>query len=159
MVYSTPKHEGFTLIETLIYIGLFGLVMSAIILATFQLVSSADKIQAKVQAQSDVQFVMAKIDSALNGATGVTSPAGNTLVLTYPSGPSATFVLSGETMTLDRGAGPIKLNGGFAKLTTPLSGNVFEISTIGASGKQIKISFRVDSPYYADSFTVTRVLR
>lgn len=66
--------QGFTLIETILYIALLGMLLSGVIVASYQLIDSTRKVDSKNITQQEGNFVIRKIDWALNGMTTVTNP-------------------------------------------------------------------------------------
>lgn len=60
------KNSGFTLMETIIYIGLFGLLFSGIFTSIYPILTSADRLTMNVLAVSEREFMLAKINYILN---------------------------------------------------------------------------------------------
>src|SRR3989344_5005047 len=88
----TPYHfrhesgKGFTLIETLIYIALFGVILTGVITAAYPLITGADRLSQRVTAESEAAFVLHKIAWTLSSASDV-SVVGDVLTVTrLPSG-------------------------------------------------------------------------
>lgn len=86
------KTSGFTLIETIIYIGLFALIFTGIFVSIYPIFTGAERLTKNVATEGETAFVLSKIDytlsSTLIDSNGtITSPAagatGNTLVLSY----------------------------------------------------------------------------
>ncbi len=94
MMEKMPHNKtvyGFTLLETIIYVGLFSLIFTGILVSVFPLMTGAERLSRNVATESEAAFILAKIDHALsdsiNSVNGqVTSPAagttGSTLTLT-----------------------------------------------------------------------------
>ncbi|OGG47608.1 hypothetical protein A2761_00065 [Candidatus Kaiserbacteria bacterium RIFCSPHIGHO2_01_FULL_51_33] len=97
---STPYHfskksgKGFTLLETIIYIGLSGLILAGILGTVYPLMSGADSISKSVTAEGEALFILRKVFFALSS---VSSPvpiavpsegeSGDTLIVNrFPSG-------------------------------------------------------------------------
>ncbi|MBI5004050.1 prepilin-type N-terminal cleavage/methylation domain-containing protein [Candidatus Kaiserbacteria bacterium] len=68
---SMCSRAGFTLIETLVYIGLFTLIIGGLVSAAYVLLESVDRNQTKAMLQEEEKFILAKIAWALDGASGV----------------------------------------------------------------------------------------
>ncbi len=68
------NQKGFTLIETLLYIALLAMLLSGVVVASYQLIDSARKIDSKNTTEQEGNFVIRKIDWALNGVTTITQP-------------------------------------------------------------------------------------
>ena len=76
MTHQLFAHKkGFTLIETIIYIGLSGLVLAGIISAAYPMFTSTDKIVANVTTEGEVAFIMHKISWAVSSSKMPISPA------------------------------------------------------------------------------------
>ena len=63
------KQHGFTIIETLVYLGLFAIVMTGIISVAYGIFESSGRNQAKVMVQTEGNFILGKINWAMTGAT------------------------------------------------------------------------------------------
>ncbi len=161
---SSIDQVGFTLIETIIYIALFALVMTAILLATHQLIESTGITQTKAHVEGDAQFVLSKIDEALNGATdfAITTNAGvQTLNITNPNLPSGEspvhITRADDVVTFERNsAGALALNGKIA----PVTSLVFA-ETVTGTQKTLTTTFIVTTPLLNDplTYTSTRAIR
>ena len=69
--------KGFTLIEVLIYIGLFGVLVGGAVTAAFSILESDGRTQVKALMQQEGDFVVAKINWTMSGAKNVNAPAVN----------------------------------------------------------------------------------
>ena len=163
LIQQNPNSQsGFTLIETLLYIGLFALVMTAILLATHQLIELADKSQTRAQIEIESQFVLNKIDEALNGASIVAISENNgiqTLNITNPSlssGQSPVVITRDDvnsSVSLQRGMHPAtKLNGTIA----PVSSLDFVVTNTEIT-QTLKTSLIITSPLLATPQTYTSI--
>ena len=77
--------KGFTMLEVLIYIALFGLLMTGAVVSAFQLLESGQRQDRSFAAQQEGTFVNRKLAWALAPATAVSvSPDGNILTITRP---------------------------------------------------------------------------
>ncbi len=113
--------EGFTLLETVIYIALFGILMSGAVTASYQLLDGGNRNKMAVLIQEEGTFLNRKINWALMGATSAVVSGGNTLTITRPDlGSESPLVITenGNAMTLKR-------TGGSA---VPLSSDIFKIT-------------------------------
>ncbi len=66
----TKKHlniEGFTLIESLVYIGLFAIIMTGVFVGVMGITEGSKRVSAKVMLQQEGSFLLSKIDWALTG--------------------------------------------------------------------------------------------
>ena len=86
-----PRHKndrGFTLIETIIYIGLFALIFTGIFISIYPILTGAERLTKNVTTEGEAAFILSKIDYALSNTITdtngtITTPGGNQLVLSY----------------------------------------------------------------------------
>lgn len=121
--------RGFTLIEVIIYVGLFGLLIGGFFVTAQQVLMYSAKAKASTAVQDEMNFVMGKINWALSSMETLTS-TGTSLSLTQYDGTD--IVIS----TCSTGVACIDENGvGDVPLTT---NNVvvdnLSFTTIAASG-------------------------
>ncbi len=90
MIVKTPT-SGFTLIETIIYIGLFSLIFTGIFMSIHPLFTGAARMTRNIAIEGESAFILAKIEYALSDT--ITSPLG---VVTTPSAGS-----TGNTLILE----------------------------------------------------------
>lgn len=143
---------GFTLIETIIYTALLAFLMGAGISAAFYIIDSSQKNKADINVQAEGNFILRKIEWAMNGASAA-GVSGGELSITKPSLPVGQnplkFSLSGANMQLARGSGAA------VSLNSPLvavSGVVFSYTP--SSGK-VTADFSVNGK----AFSLTKYLR
>jgi hypothetical protein len=118
--------------ETLIYIGLFSILMSGAVVATYNLLEGGNRNIASVGVQEEGTFLNRKINWALAGASAASVFGGTTLTITRPDlGAQSPLVITGNgaTMTIARGAGglAIELNSDRFAVSAPSSGPTFSI--------------------------------
>lgn len=148
MTTTTHKRAGgFTLIETLLYIALFGILMSGMVVAAYQLVSSGSHNQMSALIQEEGTFLSRKINWALTGASAVSvSNGGSTLTITRPDlGVQSPLVISdgGGVMTLMRsGSAQMTLN----SVSLQVTGLLFTV-TPAAFGRptEVDVNFMVNN--------------
>ncbi len=81
--------RGFTLIETIIYIGLFGLMFTGIFTSMYPILTNAERMSKNIVTEGETAYILGKIRYAL--AKGMTSDArsitttGNTIVVSEGS--------------------------------------------------------------------------
>ncbi len=80
------KNNGFTLIETIIYIALFGVLMSGALVTIYALLGSVESNQRFEAAYSEGLFINKKIAWELSFATDVVVMASGTLSIIRPDG-------------------------------------------------------------------------
>jgi len=61
--------SGTTLIEVMIYLALFTIIIGGSLVSVHQIVESTNKLQSKVVLQEEANFILRKINWAINGAT------------------------------------------------------------------------------------------
>lgn len=70
------KEYGFTLIETIIYVGLFGIMFTGIFVSIYPFFTGAERLTRNVAAEGETAFILAKIQYALTSTTTkILSPA------------------------------------------------------------------------------------
>ncbi len=86
-------NRGFTLIEAVVYFALLGLIMTGALLTTYTMLESAGKTSGSNTVEEEGNFVVRKIDWALNGSSAtaaITAPAvgsyGSKLAVTRTDG-------------------------------------------------------------------------
>jgi len=100
--------KGFTLLETVIYIALFSVLMTGVIVAVFNIFASNDRNQISVGIQEEGTFVARKLSWALTSASAVATTSPHTLVITRPdlaAQSPLTLTESAKRLTLARGTG------------------------------------------------------
>jgi hypothetical protein len=145
------SQTGFTLIETLLYIGLFVFIMGAIVMTTYNMIAASDKTQYRSLIHNEAQFVIRKLNWLLNDATSV-SISGSTLTVITPSG-NHILALVGSKIQADG----IDLNSDIAPVTT-LS---FVANPPAGSPKPVdlQMSFQISNVYYNEIFTTKELVR
>lgn len=138
--------RGFTLVETLVYIALFGILIGGFVVSAYGLFESNNRNLAKAMLQQEKDFVVGKINWALSGAQLVTVVNPQTLSVTRYDGSAVTIGVSGTTVTVG-GAAITNENVRVSKLvfirtyaggTNPESVEAgFTISTLSQDGKSI----------------------
>lgn len=89
MIVNSPTspNAGFTLLETIIYIGLFSLIFSGIFVSIYPIFFGAERMTRNIAIEGESAFILAKIDYALSQtitseAGGIISPAAGALAST-----------------------------------------------------------------------------
>jgi len=77
-IFLQRSSNGFTLIETIIYLALFTIIIGGGMVATYQIIESVKASHNHVILQGEANFLFRKIEWALNGATSITTPSGST---------------------------------------------------------------------------------
>ncbi len=119
-VLSIKKNAGTTLIELIIYMGIFGIilmVLSNFFVSTIEIKRESEAISYTAQ---DVRFLLQRLTYDIKNATSITTPAslgsqGSTLV-TITDGTTNTYTLTGTNLTLNG----VQLNGYNTKISNLL---------------------------------------
>ena len=77
--------KGFTLIETIIYIALLGLLLGGGVAVAYQLLQGAGAVDSKNTVQEEGNFVLAKMRYALGSASDVSNVSGALAISRYDS--------------------------------------------------------------------------
>lgn len=143
---------GFTLIEILIYIGLFTIMMGSGVIAAFYVIDSSEKTNRALAAETEAQFLIQKITWLLNETSIIHSPAPGT----------ASTVLSADTYTVDAVSGRARI----AESETPalditergvrVDNMIFtHLPATPFRSPLLQINFQIDG----NNFTATKYLR
>lgn len=107
--------QGFTLLETIIYIALTAVFLTSIVTAAYPFISGAERLSSNVVVDSEVAFILRKISWMLNAGGPVTIPnsvsgPGSTLTVTVGAS-NITLTLSGDQLMISEGVGtPLPIN-------------------------------------------------
>lgn len=97
--------RGFTLIETVMYIGLFGLLMTGAVVASYEIVRSSSQTSGRNSVQEEGGFVLRKIGWALSGMESYTLPAASEIAVTKYDGTTAGIKRSGGQIVMRESGG------------------------------------------------------
>jgi Tfp pilus assembly protein PilV len=141
------KQEGFTLIETLIYIAFFAVLVGSLLGITFQTIDNSARLSKKITIQQEANFILRKIEWAINSGE-VVSSAGNVLTVTlYDGGGIVEFKHDGDNMVIVRGTEIKELNSENVKVT--------DVSIQNPTASEFKIYLNVEG----ENFQLTKFLR
>lgn len=157
MKYS--KNKGFSLIELLLYMGLF----SIFLITLTQIFSSALELKLESESTSTVQqdsrYILERLSYDINRADSITTPVsigsqGQSLSLVI-SGQTYTYALSGNDFTLTNSNGTFQLNG-FNTRVTNLS-----FLRVGNSGgkNSVRINYTINSLTTQKKGTETKTIQ
>lgn len=140
------KQNGFSLIELIIYIGVFAVAIAV----GAQLLGASGRIRSQTEARYEVQqnirFAIEKITENIRKASAIsgTYPS-NTLTLTV-SGQSVVFTLASGVLTMQEGAGPVQnLTTSDVIVSAIGGGNLFtKIDNPSPAKSTIQIKMKVD---------------
>lgn len=153
------KESGFSLIELLLYMGLF----SIFLITLTQIFSSALELKLESESTSTVQqdsrYILERLSYDINRADSITTPAaigtqGQLLSLVI-SGQTYSYTLNGNNFTLTNPSGTFQLNG-FNTRVTNLS-----FLRVGNSGgkNSIQISYTINSLTIQNKGTETKTIQ
>ncbi len=143
---NTNREAGTTLIEVLIYITIFGFIMTSALMATYQILTGSQSLDNKNYTEEEAGFIIAKINWALNDISAINSPGPNlswtTLSVTKNGVGNIAFTLSTDDVTLNT----VKLNSDRVVITDL---NFEHIRKTGTSNvDSIKTSFKANGKYF-----------
>jgi prepilin-type N-terminal cleavage/methylation domain-containing protein len=72
-------NKGFTLIETIVYIALFGILLSGVFMSAYNIIESNGRNQVKIIMKNEGEFILAKINWAISRAEVAQVPSGGYL--------------------------------------------------------------------------------
>ena len=112
---SADKRGGFTLIEILMYLGIFLFVIGGLLLTIYTVIGGSGRLQSRVFVSEEAVFILRKFDWALTGASAISVPSSDKLIITRPDFPPEenplTFSWNAGSLTLARGTGSsVRLN-------------------------------------------------
>jgi hypothetical protein len=145
--------RGFTLIETVIYIALLGMLMTGAVVTTYELMLSAGSSNSKNTTGEEGNFVLRKLDWALTGTSTlarITTPVpgayGDTLTATRADGTSISVRRNVASSSVE-----ISMDGGttYTPLTTEnvsvTNLGFYHIPVAGGTPEGIEASTTIDS--------------
>lgn len=154
--------RGFTLIETVIYIALFGFLMTGMLIASADLLESAGRSNSHATVEDEGSFVSRKLEWALTGMT-----AAPTLDTTTNCQNKLTLAKTGNQLNLvvfqyNSGSKSIEMKEGATGPNALTTGNVsvscLSFAAIAAQGSGpagVSASFTING----ETFSVTKYLR
>ncbi|MEK7177077.1 MAG: type II secretion system protein [Patescibacteria group bacterium] len=98
------KKNGFTLIETVIYLGLFAIIMTGVLTAVYSVSQTGSRNQARAMIQEEGTYLLGKIDWVLSGVKTINLPigSGDVLQVNTFNGNAIEVGLSGLNIYLSR---------------------------------------------------------
>ena len=158
------KPNGFTLIEVIIYLALFGILMAGVMAAVYAIVEGGGRSQSKILIQEEGNFLLGKFNWALSGASNISvailPPSLSITKYDYTLNPLV-FDVGGSELRLRQGGGEANnLNSDDVALT---SLNFQDIPKLNGKPEGLNISFTLASLTYAgavesQNFEMTKYL-
>jgi len=149
-INSKNKAAGFTMIEILIYLALFGIMLGGAVLAAYSLLESSGRNQARAVLQEEGDFLVNKINWALSNISSVQTPTSSSLCITELDSTIGTITIdlpaAGSDMRLTRSATcgtgtPNNLNNANVKV----SGLSFVHQGSGTNPEQVNTNFTLSA--------------
>ncbi len=140
---KTRYNSGTTLIETLIYIGLFGIIMFTSVSSLYYLIKDSEQNKQISQTENESLFINKKIDFILNEKLNITiEEEGKTLVL-EKNGLVTTITNIDNNLLISRNSNPAqKLNNAEFKITDVLFEKILQNNNQNGF---IKIKYKVEN--------------
>lgn len=163
------NQRGFSLIETIIYLALYGIIIGGIVISIYGIFESGNRNQTKAMVQEEGTYLLGKIDWALTGATSASVSPSNKLLYVNRNGlPSLdnplTFDTSGGDMKLSRGIdAPERISNTNVSVTNVNFIHTTE-SSDGVTPESVKTSFTLSAltpngMTYSQDFSTIKFLR
>ncbi len=153
--------RGFTLIETLVYLALFGIMVGGFVVSAYGMFESSDRNLAKAMLQQEKNFAMGTVQWALSGAQTVSVPAvgasAGTLTLTK---------YGGTVVSIMESSGVVLVNGNPITNSNVVISNLVFIHTHpgGTNPESVEAGFTIsartpDGKIIAQTASTTRYIR
>ena len=143
--------------ETMIYIALFGIILSGAVVGTYNLLEGSSKNIMSTGIQEEGTFINRKISWALSGATSVSvSPDGTILTIVRPDlGAQSPLIISGTGLVINVARGTavaLELNSDRFKITNV---NFIYMASVNGRPPSVSTNFQVEEK----TFNFRRYLR
>lgn len=171
MVRNLQKHRsGFTIIELLIYLGIFSIVIMAVGIIVFQTITNKIQSETIQEVGYHAQMIMDKITTSVAGAVSVASPvSGQTgtsvsLVVADPTKTPTVWYVSSGTLYVQEGADqPVAVS---SDLVTITDVSFVNVAPVGVPGS-IRVTMTIASSntsgrseyQYVETFYTTVTIR
>lgn len=138
---------GFTLIEVLVYLGLFTILVGGAVLAAYNVIESSGRNQTLAIMQQESSFITGKINWALSGIEGVNAPLLNTpssqLLVTKTDGAIGAVdirpdVNNTSDLLLTRGSSPAQI---LNNTNVAVSNLIFDHQSSPSGAEWVKATF------------------
>ncbi len=146
-IAKPKKMNGFTLVETVIYLALFGIMFTGAVTVAYSTAELGKRNQAVAMVQQEGDFLVAKINWVLSGAQSVMSPAagpGEVLTVSKYDGSTVTVGISEGDMFIQESGEPVVLNSANTKVVS-LTFQRFRESGGGINPERVEAAFTLSS--------------
>lgn len=142
---TRSKEYGFTLIEVIIYLSLFGILFLGAVAGAYSILESTGKNYTRAMMQEEGEFMLAKINWAITNASTALVPSERVLTSTV-SGIDLNFSQDGDDLVLKRGDKEAeKLNSGAVSIYSPnLNSSLYFQNISSADGTLRGIAYGFD---------------
>ena len=144
------RQQGFTLFEVLIYIALFTLVIGGGVMTTFRLFDGSAQVQAITEGEIELNFVLRKIDWALNGASNVSVSADQNTLTVLNNAIAYEFTETNDRVTITFAGNEYDLSSDRINITD------IEFDLTGTNPQQLDITMEIDGDIVGP---ITRYIR
>jgi type II secretory pathway pseudopilin PulG len=158
--------KGFTIIETLVYLGLYAIIMGGAITAVYTIFSSSAHNQTQAMIQEEGSYLLGKIDWVLSNAHTVEEPVstGSVLSIIRFDGSSASISQNGKDMQIIEGSYPLQVLNNTNITIRDLVFIHTNSSADGINPESVQASFTVyattsDGLSFSRSFVTVKYLR
>jgi len=153
-VIRESKRDGFTLLETVLYIALLAIMVGGGMVGVYNILEGSGRTLQSTYREQEAYFITRKIDAVLSEAESITEPSegsSSDQLTVQAGGDSITVDLDGEEIRLIRNGSPLPLNNG---PLVPASALNFEwddaSSTILTTFTLDEHEYSVSNYYYED---------
>jgi Tfp pilus assembly protein FimT len=138
------RKNAFTLIEVLVYLGLFAILMGGMVTVAFSVFESSNRDQTKIMIQEEGDFLVAKINHALSEAKNV-NVIGQELSVGRWDDSMVLVNLSGTDLNISEGGNPqVTLNNSNVEISPNVKVSP-EIFTYSSDPENIQVNFTVSA--------------
>ncbi len=158
------KNSGFTLLEVIIYIPLFAILVGSGVFAAYNIIESSLKNQAMFVVYDEGNYLLSKINWAVQGSTEIITPVagtpGSILKVTKTDGSNISIKLVGKDIVISYGnSDPIILNNSNITISNlSFDNQVSSISQLVKSSMTITV-LTDDGKTFSQDFSSTKYLR
>ena len=149
-------YRGVTLIETLLYIGLFGALITGVLLTVYPLLTGADRLNERVTEEGEAAFVLHKIAAALSAEeiVSIDIPDPDLLIINRAGGDTISIRqgATSNSIELSDGGTFIPLTASRAEFTNFSAS--YTASTGGNMPHTVTVSFSVGGENYSRTYHV-----
>ena len=146
------KRNGFTLIETLIYIGIFSVVAVSLTGILWNTLSVNSNQQAANEVDENLRYVLSVLDEKVRSSTAIDSAASSTLVLKNSSYANTTFSVADGVLYLKEGsASPVAVTSNKVKVDALTFTKIDMTGAKGGVAINIVLSYNSSDPKMAFS--------